>query len=305
VSKVTATLQSLSHSFPTDVDVLLVGPGGQRVVLMSRTSDGTPVNNASLTFDDAATASLPAPGTAPLTSGTYRPTNFGGQDAFPAAAPGPPYGSALAGFNNTNPNGAWRLFVFDAGDEDTGRLVGWRLNITSTPSPGRCSNPFTLTSGNDTFEGGAGGDRISGLAGQDVVSGLDNRDCIRGGADRDRLSGNSGADDVRGNSGSDRVSGNSGRDRVYGNTGNDRVSGGSSGDRVYGGSGRDRVSGNSGNDRVYGNGGRDRMFGNAGRDTMRARDGRRDRVNCGSGRDRAFVDDVDLVASNCERVFRS
>jgi arylsulfatase A-like enzyme len=43
----------------------------------------------------------------------------------------------------------------------------------------------------------------------------------------------------------------------------------------------------------------------AGNDVVWARDGRRDLVYCGAGRDRAYVDGVDEVHGNCETVLRS
>src|SRR5690242_7366033 len=41
VTKVTVTLQGFSHTFPRDVDVLLVGPTGRTVFLMSDVGSGT------------------------------------------------------------------------------------------------------------------------------------------------------------------------------------------------------------------------------------------------------------------------
>ena len=49
--------------------------------------------------------------------------------------------------------------------------------------------------------------------------------------------------------------------------------------------------------------GSDRIFGLAGNDVIRARNGFRDVVDCGPGRDIAIVDRVDVVR-RCERVLR-
>jgi hypothetical protein len=46
----------------------------------------------------------------------------------------------------------------------------------------------------------------------------------------------------------------------------------------------------------------DRLKGNAGNDKLDAADRRRDRVNCGAGRDKATVDRKDRVSDNCEKV---
>lgn len=49
--------------------------------------------------------------------------------------------------------------------------------------------------------------------------------------------------------------------------------------------------------------GNDTLSGGPGNDTIHARDGHRDVIDCGPGRDVAFVDPVDLVRG-CERVVR-
>jgi TolB protein len=61
-------------------------------------------------------------------------------------------------------------------------------------------------------------------------------------------------------------------------------------DLLPGTSGRDRICGLGGNDLIVGGGGSDTLVGGAGADTLLARDGRRDVVDGGSGRDRATFD---------------
>lgn len=127
VTNATVTLTGVSHTFPADIDVLLVGPSGQNVVLLADTGGGTDINNVNLTFSDAASGNVPSP----ITSGTYRPTN-GGAFSGPAPAPPPPYGATLAAFNGTVPNGAWNLYVYDDATGDTGTIAGgWSLDVTT------------------------------------------------------------------------------------------------------------------------------------------------------------------------------
>ena len=59
--------------------------------------------------------------------------------------------------------------------------------------------------------------------------------------------------------------------------------------------GNDRLEGGNGADRLVGGKGRDTLLGGKGSDTLMARDGRRDVVDGGPGRDRAAIDGRDVV----------
>lgn len=140
VSKVTVALNGFDHTWPADVDALLVGPGGQTVLLLSDAGGGNAVSSVNLTFDDEAATTLSE--TAAITSGTYKPTNYGTGDTFSSPAPGGAYGSALAVFNGVNPNGNWSLYMQDDGSQDTGDLLqGWQLSITTSNASCCVSNP--------------------------------------------------------------------------------------------------------------------------------------------------------------------
>lgn len=119
VTDVNVTLNQITHDFAEDIDVLLVGPTGKTVVLMSDVTGGQMVTLVDITLDDAATTSLPDE--SDVTTGTYKPSNYFSAtagcpneepDPF-AGAPAGPYGSALSDFNGTNPNGNWSLYVVD------------------------------------------------------------------------------------------------------------------------------------------------------------------------------------------------
>src|SRR5207248_1083216 len=140
--KVTVTLKGLSHTYPDDLDVLLVGPGGQKVVLMSDAGGGIGINNVTLSFDDAAASNLPD--SSAIVSGTYKPTDFVAGDTFPSPAPAGPYGTALSAINGLDPNGAWSLYVLDDAAGDSGSISGgWSLQFTFPTT----SNPIVaLTS---------------------------------------------------------------------------------------------------------------------------------------------------------------
>ncbi len=145
VSKVTVQFNNLSHTYPSDIDALLVGPQGQTVEVMSGAGGGSDLSGVNLIFDDAASSSLPVQ--AAIMSGTYKPSNLDGDDTFPAPAPAPPHGQTLSVFNGTNPNGTWSLYVRDSFPGDAGTMAGgWTLNVSTDtavciPCPGSSPTP--------------------------------------------------------------------------------------------------------------------------------------------------------------------
>ena len=153
VTKVTVTIYGLTHARQSDLDILLVGPLGQKALLMSDIGGGVSVANVNVTFDDAAGVFLPT-GAVAITTGTYRPTDSGGNsDAFSAPAPAAPYDLTLSVFNGTIPTGTWSLYVMDDRALNTGSISGgWRLSLQTTAPPvaapsalGYSSNPAIYT----------------------------------------------------------------------------------------------------------------------------------------------------------------
>jgi subtilisin-like proprotein convertase family protein len=137
IGRLEVRLNALTHTFPADLDILLVGPGGQNVMLMSDVGASFPIEGTFLTFSDGSPALSAA---SQLVSGTFAPTNNGAGDVLPAPAPVGPYGTSLASFIGTNPNGLWSLYVYDQDLLDVGRLYGFSLIITpqfnnTTPLP--------------------------------------------------------------------------------------------------------------------------------------------------------------------------
>jgi subtilisin-like proprotein convertase family protein len=140
-------LLGLAHTYPDDLDLLLVGPQGQNLIIMSDVGGGDNVTAVDLILDDAAAGQIPDAG--PLVSGTFKPTNIGTGDTFPAPAPAPSTATTLATFNGTNPNGTWNLFVYDDAGGDLGSLAGgWCLDL-GVAGGGTASLALTKTVGTD------------------------------------------------------------------------------------------------------------------------------------------------------------
>jgi Bacterial Ig-like domain len=158
ITDLNVKLNGYSHGFPDDVAVLVVGPDGKSVRLMSDVGGplpfgDSPVNDINLTLDDEAASSLPDNG--PLTTGTYKPTKgttpfcnafvdprcLSWEDLeapanFPSPAPAGPYSTALSVFDDTDPNGTWKLYVIDDTQFATGTFAGgWSLEIDTGTTP--------------------------------------------------------------------------------------------------------------------------------------------------------------------------
>ncbi|MEO7922728.1 MAG: immunoglobulin domain-containing protein [Chitinophagaceae bacterium] len=126
------TLNSYSHTLPDDVDIVLVSPNGQAVILMSDAGGSTPATGQTFTFSDAAATTLADNAFNP--SGTYKPTNYGAGDNWPAPGPlGAPSSTTLSTF--TGPaNGNWNLYVFDDQVNETGFIATWSMTF-NVPAP--------------------------------------------------------------------------------------------------------------------------------------------------------------------------
>ncbi|HMT06871.1 MAG TPA: BACON domain-containing carbohydrate-binding protein, partial [Pyrinomonadaceae bacterium] len=132
VQAVQVNLTNFSHTAPDDVDLLLVGPNGNKVVLMSDVGGANAATNLNLVFDDTAAASLPD--SAALASGTFKPTDFELGDAFPAPAPAGGQSSRfLSVFNGMDPNGTWSLYLVDDTGANAGSISGgWSISVISS-----------------------------------------------------------------------------------------------------------------------------------------------------------------------------
>jgi hypothetical protein len=137
VVRATATLNAISYEDVDELEMLLVAPGGQKLILMTEAcqnldTTGSPVT---FTFDDAAPAAIPA--APPCASGTYRPFDHDvGFYSFIYPAPAPPYPATLSVLTGAQPNGIWQLFGNDSVIGVGGSIEGgWSLELTTTGAP--------------------------------------------------------------------------------------------------------------------------------------------------------------------------
>jgi hypothetical protein len=162
------TLYNVYHVLPDNLDVLLVGPLGQKFVLMGDAGGSNPIDPSApvtLMFTDAAGQVLP--NSSMLTSGMFEPTNWESPvTSFPAPAPPAPYnepGSAIGGtgtqtlfgnFGLTNANGVWSLYVRDDGGLNQPNAItgcidgGWSIEfLPLTAAEGTMAGRVTTADG--------------------------------------------------------------------------------------------------------------------------------------------------------------
>jgi hypothetical protein len=145
VTKATVTLIGLESASPDDIDMVITGSNGQKVMLMSDACGENPDNleGEDWTFEDAAQTYIPDNGPcAPEQETSFRPTNYLGSAPEPddlsvAGGPAPPYVNALSFFNGSSPDGDWNLYVLD--DNPVAYLgfgiQAWALTLDVEPPP--------------------------------------------------------------------------------------------------------------------------------------------------------------------------
>lgn len=161
ITEVSISLYGVTHTYPDDVDILLVSPAGQKFMVQSDAGGGGNINNRSYDFMDSAANFMQDEAGNP--SGSYKPTNYDGAiddfqhpaPDFPYSIPGPAgtdtFSSAFAG---SNPNGTWSLFVVDSAGPDGGSInAGWALRIVTEPASGPGNVQFA-TAAYSVDEGG-------------------------------------------------------------------------------------------------------------------------------------------------------
>lgn len=143
-TSVSVTLNNLSHSFISDVGMVLVGPTGAAFELQDGAGDGFGISGVTYTLSDSGATQLP--GEAAWAAGTYRPASYFVGDSFPSPGPGTTYShpgpsggnnaTFASVFNGLDPNGTWKLYTADFVSGDGGQIAGgWTLTINSTPEP--------------------------------------------------------------------------------------------------------------------------------------------------------------------------
>jgi subtilisin-like proprotein convertase family protein len=135
ITDVNVSMAGLYHESPTDLEILLVGPQGQKVKLMAGAC-ASPLLDASFTFDDQAAAGMPQdPARACFSGGSYKPTDYRPGDQLPAPAPPGPYATELSAFDGTQPNGEWRLYVNDVTPAGGNGFFTDRFTLAITTRP--------------------------------------------------------------------------------------------------------------------------------------------------------------------------
>ena len=128
-----------THSFPNDVDMLLVAPNGKGFVVMSDAGGSTAANPVVFRLTDR--SDTPIPDGLPSFK-EYRTTNYAGSDTFPSPAPAGPYGNNGSGestdslsafFDGIDPNGDWSLYVVDDLGGDAGSISQWGIDLEAYP----------------------------------------------------------------------------------------------------------------------------------------------------------------------------
>ena len=135
ITDVNLIFEDFTHPSPFDLDILLIRSSGRQAMVMSDVGFGQGATDIDLTLDDEAAASLPND----FVSGTFRPTFIRTTAADDFVAPAPAHNGSvkLRTFDGADPNGTWQLWVMDNGENYTGDIASWALQITALVDAGQ------------------------------------------------------------------------------------------------------------------------------------------------------------------------
>jgi hypothetical protein len=137
---VTVTLWGLTHDRSADLSILLVSPSGKQIMLMSNVGWTNSVSHGILVFqaglqppNQAEPLQPPGPSPWPRYLGA---SNYGQVEQMPRVGLDPPpvhsgvYSANLLDLQYDNPNGCWKLYIYDNVSGAKGHLdSSWELNF--------------------------------------------------------------------------------------------------------------------------------------------------------------------------------
>lgn len=130
---VTVTLRGLSHNRSADVSVLVVSPSGKGIMLMSSLGGTSGISYGTLSFNQAFSRPSQSAPLLPPWPLLLQPVNYGQVSQMPGDVPDPPpptYSASLDDLQYDNPNGPWRLYIYDMDQGLNGHLdSSWQLGF--------------------------------------------------------------------------------------------------------------------------------------------------------------------------------
>jgi subtilisin-like proprotein convertase family protein len=150
INEAIVNIRDLSHTFPDDIDMMLVSPAGTRVMLHSDAGGSTDVVMLDYDFGNSQVLDgVHVPDATALQTRFYLPADYGTPlETMPSPAPAGVYHVSTLAFAGENPNGIWSLYVRDDAGGDTGTIAGgWQLVLDISDRNGATTVPGTGTSG--------------------------------------------------------------------------------------------------------------------------------------------------------------
>ena len=130
---VTVTLWGLSHNRSADVSVLVVNPSGKGIMLISNVGGNNGVSYANVAFRQSDTQPVQSAAIPSGVTSSYGPSNYGQVNQMPQVGPDPPpatYPGSLESLQHDDPNGRWKLYIYDWYQGAHGHLSGsWQLGF--------------------------------------------------------------------------------------------------------------------------------------------------------------------------------
>lgn len=149
ITDVGVVFHGVTHTYIADLDIVLVGPNGVGVYILSDVGALAAFSGGDYGFAAGGQA-FPTSGN-PVAGTVYAPSGTFGDESFPNVVF--TLGASLNTFNGVVPNGDWKLYVVDDTLGDSGQFAnGWSL-IFNSRAPGNSPGTFTYQGRLDGIQG--------------------------------------------------------------------------------------------------------------------------------------------------------